>query len=170
MNTLCFAYINITSSCHLNLMSLLPQQITSFKWDKGGDQKSHKNPEEWDRYVTQANPRSRGSVKKLSCFITWMLWNSLMLPADDCICPSKLTSWTSLAETLHLVSIFILGISELIFLVQQRNLKETVSEKFQILEQIFESDWSKWERKPSMEEADSSYLISILLFTLGNGK
>ena len=84
--------------------------------------------------------------KKLACFTAWMLCNSLKLPASDCICPSKLTSWTSLAETLHLACIFILGISELIFLVQQRDLKEAVSEKFQIPEQICESDWSERER------------------------
>lgn len=128
-------------------MSPFPQQIMSFKGDKVGDQKSHKHPEEWDKYMTPANPRSRGSVKKLACFTAWMLCNSPMLPADDCICPSKLTSGTSLAETLHLACIFILGISELIFLVQQRDLKEAVSEKFQIPEQIFESAWSEWERE-----------------------
>ena len=62
-----------------------------------------------------------------------------MLPHHECICPSKITSGTSLAETLRLACVFILGISELIFLVQQRDLKQTFSEKFLILEQIFDS-------------------------------
>ena len=89
--------------------------------------------------MTNASPQCRGSVKRLTvlqlrCSVTH--WRS---PADECICNAKITSSASLAENLDLACMFILGISKLIFLVQQRDSKQTSSEKFQILEQIFES-------------------------------
>ena len=84
-----------------------------------------------------------------------------------------------MAETLRLACVFILGISELIFLVQQRDLKQTFSEKFLILEQIFDSTKvnereREREREPSMKEAASglpniySTLFYIVYSTYSN--